>query len=62
MHEGAEILSVAGGKGTARAPGVGEGGGQTQRCEQTPVGLWEGAVSALLDFMGGHGARKCWQR
>lgn len=33
---------MAGGKGTARAPGAGEGGG-----------LWEGAVSALVDFMGG---------
>lgn len=44
---------MAGGKGTARAPGAGEGGGQTQRCEQRPVGLWEGAVSTLMDFMGG---------
>ena len=28
-----------------------------QRCEQRPVGLWEGAVSTFKDFKGGHGAR-----
>lgn len=27
-----------------------------------PVGLWEGTVSTLVDFKGGHGARKCWKR
>lgn len=27
-----------------------------------PVGLWEGTVSTLVDFKGGHGAKKCWKR
>lgn len=51
IHEGAEILTVAGGKENVRAPGAGEGGGQTQRCEQTsgPLG---GRCEHLHGFQG----------